>query len=38
MGNKLVIYAWPIDPSTVAEMLRKNIEKRLQVAVDDEVG
>jgi sirohydrochlorin cobaltochelatase len=37
MGNKLVIYAWPIDPATVAEMLRKNVERHLQLAFDDEV-
>jgi sirohydrochlorin cobaltochelatase len=37
MGNKLVIYVWPIDPSTVAEMLRKNIEKHLQPALEDAI-
>lgn len=37
MENKLVIYAWPIDPSTVAEMLRKNVEKHLQLALEDAI-
>jgi len=38
MGNKVVIYAWPFDPSSVAEMLAKNIEKHLQQAFDDEAN